>query len=449
MWVKAFFIGVQLLGISATIMWGGLMASSHESSQIIQVPQDYGTIQEAINAATAGSTIVVNSGIYQENLTVRKPVHLQAFPFAILEGDPQEPAIFIENAGPVTVTNFLIRRQWQELARDIKVTPNRPLASSPELYAGVPVGPLGIRGQEAVREAKGIVAQGTTQVFLEGNRLTDWATSIRIASGASAVLANNTIETDAAAEHISGIVVEGAEAKVIGNRLHISSFLEFVSGIYIMNSQVQIKENEIRISEGSREGAEGLLLAHTKGAISANWIIVKRAAGIVIHGSQGLTLRSNMIAVMTPSSGIVVYDYDSEESLKNGFVRIQENTLMGVLQEGSIGISVLNNRATKIRGNIITNFWVGVSITREAHGHLQGNLLVGNQDGVVIRRDAVKAFLYENRIWNNRGCGIRIEKTLPQGEKFQCIEGQENWIVDSGQADLCPADYPWPPGFRK
>lgn len=413
------------------------MAFSSESLQIIQVPQDYKTIQEAINAAVPGSTIVVNFGTYQENLKIRKPLHLQALPFATLEADPKEPAVLIENAGQVTVTNLLIHRQ-----RAVNSPRSyRPIGSPSEL-----LGPVSIPQGEAVRETEGILAQGTTQVFLEGNRLTGWAISIRIASGASAVLTNNIIETDAAAEYVTGIAVKDAEAKITGNQLRINSCIGFVSGIEVVNSRVQTKENEIYIWEGSREGAEGLLLADSQGEISANRLIVRRAVGIVIDGSQGLTVQSNLIVVTTPSAGIVVSA--PGKSSKNEFVRIQGNTLMGVLQEGSIGISVLH-LASEIHGNIITNFETGVSITLDAQGYLQGNILVGNRDGMVIRRDAVKALLYENKIWHNRGCGVRIEETLPQWDKFQGIEGQGNWLAENSQGDLCPPDYPWPPGFRK
>lgn len=427
------------------------MASSHGSSQVIQVPQDYKTIQEAIDAAPPGSTIVAHYeiGMYRENLKIKKPLHLYGLPFAVLEADPQEPAVLIENAGPVTVANFLLHRRRQELAHDVTAPYRSITVSLPELLSSLntPVRVSTPEG-EAVRETKGIVAQGTTQVFLEGNKFTGWAMSICIASGASAVLTNNTIETDAVAEHIKGIAVEDAEAKIIGNQFRIRSSIEFVSGIDVVNSQVQIKENEIYILEGSRDGAAGLGLVNTTGEISANRIIVRRADGIVIYGSRGLTVRDNMIVVTTPAVGIVISG--TERSPKNEFIRIQGNKLMGTLQQGSgISISVLSSTAPEIHENIITNFETGVSITLEAQAHLRGNLLVGNQDGVVIRRDAVKTSLYENKIWNNRGCGVRIEKTLPQWEKLQGIEGQGNWLADNGRGDLCPPDYPWPPGFQK
>ena len=40
------------------------------------VPENYKTIQEAVNAANPGDTIYVKAGIYYENITVDKPISL-------------------------------------------------------------------------------------------------------------------------------------------------------------------------------------------------------------------------------------------------------------------------------------------------------------------------------------------------------------------------------------
>ncbi|MEM3011174.1 MAG: hypothetical protein QXE76_05130 [Candidatus Bathyarchaeia archaeon] len=44
---------------------------------IIRVPQDYPTIQEAINAATSGDTILVAAGTYYEHVIINKTVSLK------------------------------------------------------------------------------------------------------------------------------------------------------------------------------------------------------------------------------------------------------------------------------------------------------------------------------------------------------------------------------------
>jgi parallel beta-helix repeat protein len=52
----------------------------------IVVPDDYPTIQEAVNAANPGDTIFVRAGIYYENVVIDKPINLIGEDFATISG---------------------------------------------------------------------------------------------------------------------------------------------------------------------------------------------------------------------------------------------------------------------------------------------------------------------------------------------------------------------------
>lgn len=62
-----------LLVILSLLKFGN---TAKASPKIIEVPNDYGTIQAAINNADSGDTIFVHSGTYLENIVVSKPVSL-------------------------------------------------------------------------------------------------------------------------------------------------------------------------------------------------------------------------------------------------------------------------------------------------------------------------------------------------------------------------------------
>jgi len=81
------------------------------SSGIITVPDDYPTIQEAINAANEGDTIFVEEGIYYENVVMNKSISLigENKNTTIIDGNRKAMCIHV-TANNVTVSGFTIRK---------------------------------------------------------------------------------------------------------------------------------------------------------------------------------------------------------------------------------------------------------------------------------------------------------------------------------------------------
>lgn len=77
-----------------------------------RVPSDYKTIQESINNASPGDSIVVSEGTYHENVTIDKPLVLKSDKGAgatIVQANvAQEPVIKVMNADGVSITGFTI-----------------------------------------------------------------------------------------------------------------------------------------------------------------------------------------------------------------------------------------------------------------------------------------------------------------------------------------------------
>jgi len=76
----------------------------------ITVPDDYLTIQEAINAANPGDTIYVKSGIYNENIVVNKTIQLvgEQINTTIIDGNGLETVVYVK-ADNVSITGFTIK----------------------------------------------------------------------------------------------------------------------------------------------------------------------------------------------------------------------------------------------------------------------------------------------------------------------------------------------------
>jgi len=77
----------------------------------IRVPQDYTTIQEAINAANEGDTIFVRNGTYYENVVVNKTVSLigENRNTTILDGEEQRWPVAINHTSHVDFRGFTVQ----------------------------------------------------------------------------------------------------------------------------------------------------------------------------------------------------------------------------------------------------------------------------------------------------------------------------------------------------
>ena len=88
-------------------------------SDIIRVPEDYSTIQAAVDAASSGCTIQVSAGTYIENLVVYKPLTLIGADRSttVINGDGSEDIIRV-TANGCTISGFTIQGSddcdWEE-----------------------------------------------------------------------------------------------------------------------------------------------------------------------------------------------------------------------------------------------------------------------------------------------------------------------------------------------
>lgn len=76
----------------------------------IRVPQDFPTIQGAVDAASNGDTILVDQGTYVEDVTISSPLHLVGLQGAsattIKDPGTSGTIIFIDSPGPGSVSGF-------------------------------------------------------------------------------------------------------------------------------------------------------------------------------------------------------------------------------------------------------------------------------------------------------------------------------------------------------
>jgi len=162
---------------------------------LIKVPQDFPTIQSAINNAINGDTIQVSAGIYKENIIVNKTITLagEDRTTTTIDANKNGPALQV-TANNVTITGFTIKNSSQ----------NQSL-----LGAGIFLNSAlntKITSNIIVDNQYGISLQNSSNAVIENNRILNNTIGIQIASNSS----NNTIYHNSLITNAQQIEIEPA-----------------------------------------------------------------------------------------------------------------------------------------------------------------------------------------------------------------------------------------------
>jgi hypothetical protein len=315
---------------------------------VVRVPEDFTTIQAAIDAVAEGGTVLIGPGLYKENVKITKSVRVvgagqeQVHVRAVKE---QQPTIYVEALLPIQIhlEGFTIGDPTQSLEELPRLDPTQ---------LSYPLMPAGIQ------------AQGAVQAEL----------------------------------HKLNIGCQGAgiftKAVFIAEELFLAP--------HLMLSEVELAHN-----------AFGLFM------MSSNLII------------QRSTIRENLIGVLN-----VLLQ-------KSGELTLYKSTLVSNL----IAAVALSNRYQP-----------------QGIGYIIGNEIVGNGGGIYLAASQPGSWveIANNQISRNLDYGIAVMQSVcpsdfrpllaplmvSESAAIQIL-GRSNKLLDNSKGDLCPPDYPWPPGFRK
>lgn len=89
-----------------------ILTISEVEAATIYVPDNYNTIQKAVEEARADDTIIVREGSYKENIVIKKPITIRSQKgpeFTLIEArEPGKPVISIIGADNVTLSGFTV-----------------------------------------------------------------------------------------------------------------------------------------------------------------------------------------------------------------------------------------------------------------------------------------------------------------------------------------------------
>jgi parallel beta-helix repeat protein len=218
--------------------------------ELVIVPQDYSTIQEAINAASEKATIFVKQGIYYENLVIDKPLSLSGEDKKTLvmgSGGVDDANVFCVKSDNVKIFGFTIKSlnysTSKEHANGIKINGNN----------------ISIHDNLIENTFWGILCPIQSFVNIYNNTIrATFKEGIRFYGGNLNLILTNNITENAG----SGIAIEGYSNTICGNKIVNNKI-----GIGIGASYSLLYGNNI-----TQNSEIGIYFSGSSNIISANWI---------------------------------------------------------------------------------------------------------------------------------------------------------------------------------
>lgn len=313
---------------------------------IIYVPADYPTIQQAIDAAVSGTTIIVAQGTYYETLTLNKSG-------IILQGDNRNSIIFGEEPFPIIYCENI---SGDETA---------------------------IKGFKITNGDYGIQCAGTvSSLRIEDNEITRASPAgIRLENGASVVIENNYLHNT-----IRGISGSGATVDIINNDITWNRG-SYGGGIYLSNATTLIQGNYFF---ENWDGAISLY-SNSNATIVGNNISQNqswnKSPGLHIFNSTA-TLWNNLIEYNYPYNSQTVggglHTVGSDISVFNNIFRRNRSEKGSAIHVVNTNFTAKNNIFTENSGDDATVNFEGSGIQDFCYNDLWGNSTPNNVSGIIL-----------------------------------------------------------------
>jgi parallel beta-helix repeat protein len=361
-------------------------AISYIHPPTVHVPEDYSTIQEAIDAVAGGARILIGPGTYEENLVINKSLTLKGAgreQTVIKSAQEGHPVVQVESDSEIEV-----------VLEGLEIT-----------------GAYGLCADWPDRCPIGLVVMGSAQVTLinstvSGNR---WGLDVR--GSAQVTLINSKVSGN---RH-DGLEVKDSAQVTLENSTVSDNYGLYSDGLEVWDSaQVTLKNSTV--SGNEYDGLEVWDSAQV--TIEGSTFSGNGVNGLDVSGSARVTLINSKV------SG---NEYDGLNVLNFAQVTIEGSTFSG---NGVNGLVVMGSARVTIEGSLIEgngtdescrDGWIcnGIVVMDEAHVELSNTTIRNNTDW------GIAAWL--------RKCGYDEDKF----EGTVLWEGRGNEIYGNGQGDVC------------
>ncbi|MCW4017080.1 MAG: right-handed parallel beta-helix repeat-containing protein [Candidatus Bathyarchaeota archaeon] len=441
------------------------------------VPDDYSCIQEAVDHAVEGAAILVRTGVYNESVTVNKPVWLvgEDNQTTIIDAHSVAPdlCILVDN---VNVTGFCMvntaipaQGNWMfywdyvpaKQLQNIQISG----ASGCHIYhnilqnSSVGVDLADSKGNcvfenEFLGNGEAVYISGGSH-FVANNLIAN-----RNGGGTGLVVAsnNNTIINNTITEGTGGVWFKSGENNTLkGNKLQ-GNFISLLMGStepwldydnYVDSSNtVNGKPVYYWIDKTNKtvpSDAGAVILVNSTGMIIKDCVLPQSTYGITLVNTNQSTVENNQLAALDPAQleqyhtpGVPLYILllnSSGNQLNSNRAALWLNSSLtnmlmhntGVIRlSGSDNNQITQNNVTKIGFTAID--WSGIVLSKSSNNTISENDIWGNSAGVGVNGGATFNRISDNDIYGNAQGGI-VLGTMGSGTKNNLIYG--NNITDN------------------
>jgi parallel beta-helix repeat protein len=361
-------VGQHSINVFANDTFGNIGSSDVVSFTIMQprtiiVPDDYSSIQAAINAAGDGDTIFVRDGTYSENVVVNKTL-----------------ALLGENAQD-TIINGSVKTAVAITSKGVNIT-GFTIATEDEcgilLYSNYSI----VSGNNVTGNYEGIELEGSCEDSISGNYVANNYVGIYLDSSSD----NNSASGDNMTSNGYGVWISSSSNNSISeNNITTNSYY----GVYSTSSSGNgINENNIA------NNYYGIALDSSSNcsSISGN-NITNNDYGIYFYSSFNDNIVGNNITANEPFG--IFLDYSSKNSMRENNI---VNNYDGIWLEFSSNNSISENKIL-ISQLAVSGLGIWVDSSSNYNG-ISGNSIINNDHGLYVG-SSLGNEIYHNNFINN------------------------------------------------
>ncbi len=454
----------------------------------------YRTIQAAIAAAQSGDTIKVRPGTYTGQININKSL--------TISGESKD-LVFIKNASTEGLGNWGIIRITGSVStklEDLTILgsavgvyisgQNAQVAISRIRFSEHVVAIFLENGQIVVLNSQ--ISQNGLGVFtgtesslpsrIEGNQFQDNSVAISVTNKSIVVINDNELIANGTGLEIKGSAEVTVRANAVqkgGNGVQVydvawahlegNQFIDNeLNGIIVRGfSRVTLVRNQI-LGNGLQSNSLGGLFFYDPFFGFFGQEFHPQGFGAVVGDSAIAELLENRIEGNLFGLGASQSLDPNSKQFVTPRLNAQKNQIVG----NGWGVWLRGAEATLSNNEIARNDIPSLTVDthllslldmlfpssgvliQAGQPLIQSNHISQNTLGAVLQEQASPTFR-NNQITNNTDYGIALYRRpcfdqVAASLRFQGnIAGEANELSGNGKTDLCPADYPWPPGFRK